>query len=302
MDMIFYLYLSILLITGTALWAIISIPKHYLFKAMYIPAVMATVLLLYHTYNGILGYATKEDPPEIIQYIHHVTNKDTNTIYLLLKEPGQTAPRLFVFPWNEELEKKLKGNKKAKGQNVVVYGKLKRDKNLNNTADQKWIWYDMTPAELMPKAYNDEDDNVETSESGIELIKNFEGRRLVAYQDSVGVWTIGYGHTKTAYEGRLIIKSTADRLLAEDLVEFEKYIVNLVTVPLTQNQFDALVSWTFNVGPKNLGESTLLKKLNQGLYNEVPDEMRRWNKAGGEILEGLIRRRDAEAEMFGRTG
>ena len=86
-----------------------------------------------------------------------------------------------------------------------------------------------------------------------------------------------------------------------NLVEFEKYVEKYVTVSLTQNQFDALVSWTFNLGPGNLKESTMLKKLNQGLYEEVPDEMRRWNKAGGEVLEGLVRRRDAEAELFGTS-
>ena len=114
----------------------------------------------------------------------------------------------------------------------------------------------------------------------------------------MGVWTIGYGHTKDVWEDRLIIKKTADRLLAEDLAEFEKYVDNLVEVPLTQNQFDALVAWTFNLGPTNLSESTLLKKLNAGDYDSVPDEMRRWNKAGGKVLDGLVRRREAEAQLF----
>ena len=299
MSMIFYLYLSLLLIAGTALWAIVSMPKQYMFKAFYIPIVMVTVLLLYYTYNGILGYATREDPPEIIQYIYHTTNKDTNTIFLLVIEPKETEPRMFALPWNKELEEKLKGNQKARGEGVVVYGKLKRQGNDNvNTTDQKWIWYDMAPAELVPKWLESEDENMETSKNGIELIKEFEGRRLVAYQDSVGVWTIGYGHTKDVWEDRLIIKSTADRLLAEDLAEFEKYVDNLVEVPLTQNQFDALVAWTFNLGPTNLSESTLLKKLNAGDYDSVPSEMKRWNKAGGEVLEGLVRRREAEAALF----
>jgi len=299
MSMIFYLYLSLLLIAGTALWAIVSMPKQYMFKAFYIPIVMVTVLLLYYTYNGILGYATREDPPEIIQYIYHTTNKDTNTIFLLVIEPKETEPRMFALPWNKELEEKLKGNQKARGEGVVVYGKLKRQGNDNvNTTDQKWIWYDMAPAELVPKWLESEDENMETSKNGIELIKEFEGRRLVAYQDSVGVWTIGYGHTKDVWEDRLIIKSTADRLLAEDLAEFEKYVDNLVDVPLTQNQFDALVAWTFNLGPTNLSESTLLKKLNAGDYDSVPSEMKRWNKAGGEVLEGLVRRREAEAALF----
>ena len=297
--MIFLLYLSLLLIAGTALWAIISLPKQYLFKAFYIPIVLVTVLLLYYTYHGILGYATKEDPPEVMQYLHHETNRDTDLIYLLIVAQGKDEPRMYVLPYNEELEKKLKANGEARGIGIQVYGKLLKSRKGEENRGE-WIWYDMAPSELMPKNYN-EDEDVETSENGIELIKDFEGRRLVAYQDSVGVWTIGYGHTKTAHEDKLIIKSTADRLLAEDLVEFEKYVEKYVTVSLTQNQFDALVSWTFNLGPGNLKESTMLKKLNQGLYEEVPDEMRRWNKAGGEVLEGLVRRRDAEAELFGTS-
>ena len=294
--MIFLLYLSLLLIAGTALWAIISLPKQYLFKAFYIPIVLVTVLLLYYTYHGILGYATKEDPPEVMQYLHHETNRDTDLIYLLIVAQGKDEPRMYVLPYNEELEKKLKANGEARGIGIQVYGKLLKSRKGEENRGE-WIWYDMAPSELMPKNYN-EDEDVETSENGIELIKDFEGRRLVAYQDSVGVWTIGYGHTKTAHEDKLIIKSTADRLLAEDLAEFEKYVDTYVTVALTQNQFDALVSWTFNLGPGNLKESTMLKKLNQGLYAEVPDEMRRWNKAGGKVLEGLIRRREAEAKLF----
>ena len=142
------------------------------------------------------------------------------------------------------------------------------------------------------------DNSMKTSGIGIELIKEFEGCRQVAYQDSVGVWTIGYGHTKDVYEGQLVIKKTCETMLAEDLEEFENYVESYVKVELSQNQFDALVAWTFNLGPGNLSESTMLKKLNEGDYESVPDEMRRWNKAGGEVLNGLVRRRDAEAELF----
>jgi lysozyme len=142
------------------------------------------------------------------------------------------------------------------------------------------------------------DNSMKTSEVGIELIKEFEGCRQVAYQDSVGVWTIGYGHTKDVYEGQLVIKKTCEKMLAEDLEEFEDYVESYVKVELSQNQFDALVAWTFNLGPGNLSESTMLKRLNEGDYAAVPDEMRRWNKAGGEVLNGLVRRRDAEAELF----
>ena len=142
------------------------------------------------------------------------------------------------------------------------------------------------------------DNGMKTSDVGIELIKEFEGCKQVAYQDSVGVWTIGYGHTKDVYEGQLSIKKTCERFLAEDIAEFEDYVEAIVEVSLSQNQFDALVAWTFNLGPGNLLKSTMLRKLNEGDYDAVPDEMRRWNKAGGEVLNGLVRRRDAEANLF----
>ena len=139
---------------------------------------------------------------------------------------------------------------------------------------------------------------MKTSDVGVEMIKEFEGKKQVAYQDPAGVWTIGYGHTKGVEKGQLCIEKTCDRFLREDLEEVEEYIDRLVEVPLTQKQYDALVAWTFNLGPTNLKESTMLRKLNYGDYESVPEEMRRWNKAGGEVLNGLVRRRDAEANLF----
>tara|TARA_R100001440_G_scaffold66831_3_gene87975 strand:+ start:3379 stop:3822 length:444 start_codon:yes stop_codon:yes gene_type:complete len=136
------------------------------------------------------------------------------------------------------------------------------------------------------------------SEEGISLIKKFEGCELEAYQDSVGVWTIGYGHTKDVKEGDKINKDEATHLLAEEMPEYEGYINDMVKVELTQCQFDGLVCWVYNLGPTNLKESTLLKVLNEKKYNEVPGQMRRWNKAGGEVLKGLIRRREAESLLF----
>jgi len=134
--------------------------------------------------------------------------------------------------------------------------------------------------------------------NGINLIKEFEGVRLAAYQDSVGVWTIGYGHTKGVKEGDQLTREDAETILAEELDEYTKYVKKYVTVPLNQNQFDALVSWTYNLGPGNLRESTMLKVLNNGEYDKVPDEMKRWNRAGGKVLAGLVRRREAEAKLF----
>jgi lysozyme len=137
-----------------------------------------------------------------------------------------------------------------------------------------------------------------TSQEGIDLIKHFEGCETKAYQCSADVWTIGYGHTFCVKEGDKITEEEAEALLKEDLCDFEEHVDRLVTVSLNQDQFDALVSWTFNLGPTNLKESTLLRKLNEGHYDDVPAEMARWNRAGGEVLEGLKRRRKAEGLLW----
>ncbi len=137
-----------------------------------------------------------------------------------------------------------------------------------------------------------------TSPEGIDLIKHFEGCETKAYQCSANVWTIGYGHTRGVREGDEITDDKAEYLLLEDLKHFEGYVDRLVEVSLNQDQFDALVSWTFNLGPTNLGESTLLRKLNQGHYDEVPSEMARWNRSDGKVSEGLKRRRKAEGLLW----
>ena len=139
---------------------------------------------------------------------------------------------------------------------------------------------------------------MKTSAEGLSLIKKFEGCELYAYQCSAGVWTIGYGHTKDVEPGMQITKEDAEEMLVEELHEYESYINDFVTAPLSQNQFDALVSWVYNLGPANLKASTMLKVLNAGNYDEVPAQMKRWNKAGGKVLEGLIRRREAESLLF----
>ena len=137
------------------------------------------------------------------------------------------------------------------------------------------------------------------SQNGIDLIKHFEGCELEAYKCPAGVWTIGYGHTKGIQPGMVITEETANDMLVEELEEYENYINSMVKCPLLQNQFDALVSWVYNLGPANLQASTLLKVLNAGDYAGVPAQIMRWNKAGGKVLEGLTRRRQAEADLFG---
>ena len=135
-------------------------------------------------------------------------------------------------------------------------------------------------------------------QKGIDLIKHFEGCELNAYKCPAGVWTIGYGHIKGVSKGMSITQEQAEQMLLDELKEYENYINELVTVNLSQNQFDALVSWVYNLGPANLQSSTLLKVLNSGDYSGVPAQIERWNKAGGKVLEGLIRRREAESALF----
>lgn len=135
------------------------------------------------------------------------------------------------------------------------------------------------------------------SENGLELIKHFEGLELEAYRCPGGVWTIGYGHTKTAGPGMKCTEKEAEAMLKYEIEEYEGYI-NRLNVKLNQEQFDALVSWVYNLGPANLLSSTLLKRLKSGDYWDVPDQIRRWNKSSGSVLAGLVRRREAEACLF----
>ena len=140
--------------------------------------------------------------------------------------------------------------------------------------------------------------NMKLGTQGLELIKTFEGLELNAYKCAAGVWTIGYGHTKSVQEGMVISEDTANDMLMEELVEYENYVNTLVKVPLSQNQFDALVSWVYNLGSSNFQASTMLKVINANDMVNVPAQIMRWNKAGGKVLEGLTRRRQAEADLF----
>jgi lysozyme len=140
---------------------------------------------------------------------------------------------------------------------------------------------------------------MKTGQKGLDLIKHFEQFRGDAYQDSVGVWTIGYGRIKGVKSGDTCTLEQAEAWLAEELDhEYEGYVNKYVTVPLTQDQFDGLVAWVYNLGGGALRSSTLLKRLNASLYDEVPFQMKRWNKAGGKVLRGLVRRRCSEALLF----
>lgn len=135
-----------------------------------------------------------------------------------------------------------------------------------------------------------------------ELIKRFEGFSSTPYPCPAGVWTIGYGTTNgVTMHSEPISREYAEELLRDDVSRFEDAVNRYVKVPLTQNQFDALVSWTYNVGEGALKKSTLLKKLNKGEYDKVPYELARWNKADGNVLNGLTRRRAAEADLWSQS-
>lgn len=136
------------------------------------------------------------------------------------------------------------------------------------------------------------------SEEGKNLIKKFEGCELEAYRCAAGVWTIGYGHIKDVSRGMTITQSEADEMFNHEIKEYETYVNTAVTVPLSQNQFDAIVSWVFNLGNGNLQASTMLKVINSGDHAGVPAQIKRWNKAGGKVLDGLVRRREAEALLY----
>ncbi|MBS7541994.1 lysozyme [Ancylobacter oerskovii] len=143
------------------------------------------------------------------------------------------------------------------------------------------------------------------NDAGLALIKQWEGRRLTAYRDPVGVWTIGYGHTDAAgppavKRGQKITEAQAEAMLRADLAQYEAAVEEAVDVPLSDNQFAALVSFCFNVGSGNFRASTLLKQLNAGDRAAVPGELAKWNRAGGKVLAGLANRRAAEAGLWAR--
>lgn len=136
------------------------------------------------------------------------------------------------------------------------------------------------------------------------IIKHFEGCKLKAYQDSVGVWTIGYGNTfygdgSRVKPGDVITQAQANDLLPIIVKKFAMDVYKFVKRPLLQHEYDALVSFTYNVGIGNFEKSTLLKKVNNNAPgDQIQAEFAKWNKAGGKVLNGLIRRRNSEAVLY----
>lgn len=146
-------------------------------------------------------------------------------------------------------------------------------------------------------------ESMSVSNKGVDLICEFEGKRLVAYDDGVGVWTIGFGTIKYPSGNRVKKGDTctleqAKEYMRHDLIEFEHAVNSSVKAPLNQNQFDALVSLAYNIGSSAFKSSTLVKKLNAGDYQGAADQFNVWINAGGKRMQGLVNRRDREKLLF----
>lgn len=143
------------------------------------------------------------------------------------------------------------------------------------------------------------------SDEGIRLIKSFEGYhralpdgRCVAYRCPAGVWTLGWGCTEGIREGMVWTESDAEEALRRELSQFEAGVNRLVTADINQNQYDALVSFAYNVGLGGLQRSTVLKRVNSRDFSKVPAALAMWNKGGGKVLPGLVARRQREGALF----
>ena len=139
---------------------------------------------------------------------------------------------------------------------------------------------------------------MEYSDNGLKFTTQFEGLRLQSYQDSVGVWTIGWCHTRDVAPSQSITQDQAMEFLKEDIQPCVDFINSQCKVQLNQNQFDALVDFAFNLGTGALGGSTLFKLVNAGDFAAAAEEFIKWNHAGGKVLPGLTKRRLAERDLF----
>jgi GH24 family phage-related lysozyme (muramidase) len=145
---------------------------------------------------------------------------------------------------------------------------------------------------------------VSVNKATLDLIKQYEGCKLTAYQDIVGVWTIGYGTTSmaglgiTPAKGMTITQDRAEDLLRQGIDKFATTIDAMITANVNANEFGACVSLAYNIGPTAFAKSTVLRELNAGNYDKAAAAFRMWNKAGGEVIKGLVNRREAEINLF----
>ena len=150
----YLIYGSLVLITLLCLWAIISIPKNYLFKTLLIPAMLLIAVSTWYTYNAILGYGTEFKPTERVLYHAYVADKENDKIYILLTTAGDGEPRLHIYPYSAELEEQLQGAEEKNQQGVVVVAEIKLQDAQGSRrfmTDEEWIFYELPPTEWMPK-------------------------------------------------------------------------------------------------------------------------------------------------------
>ena len=151
----YIIYASLVLITLMCLWALISIPKNYLFKSLLIPVMILVAVSTWYTYNAILGYGTEFKPDKEVVYHSHVADKNAGKIYILLTAFGEDEPRLHIYPWSEELEKQMQGADGQQSAGVLVVGMLNKKDPKNSRPleddESEWVFYMMPPNEFMPK-------------------------------------------------------------------------------------------------------------------------------------------------------
>ena len=150
----YLIYVSLILITLICLWALISIPKNYLFKSLLIPAMLIVAVSMWYTYEAILGYGTEFKPTERVMYHSHVADKENEKIYILLTTAGDEEPRLHIYPYSAELEEQLIGAQNKSQEGVVVVAKLQLMREQGDRrfeSDEKWVFYELPPTEWMPK-------------------------------------------------------------------------------------------------------------------------------------------------------
>ncbi|MEA5581692.1 glycoside hydrolase family protein [Nodularia harveyana UHCC-0300] len=159
--------------------------------------------------------------------------------------------------------------------------------------------FTVTPDDAVPPSVPEPRASIKTiNAEGLRLLQSFEGLYLEAYLDPVNIWTIGWGATEGVYKGMKITKAQAEEILKKELSKFEAAVAKAVKVQINDNQHSALVCFSYNVGARALFKSTLLALLNQGKYQEAADQFLRWDKARGQALLGLSRRRRAEQSLF----
>ena len=150
----YLIYGSLVLITLLCLWAIISIPKNYMFKSLLIPAMLVVAVSMWYTYNAILGYGTEFKPDVKVMYHAHVADKTNGKIYILLSAAGDGEPRLHIYPYSAELEEQLVGAQDKQQQGVVVVAEIKLQDVQGSRrfeTNEKWVFYELPPTDWMPK-------------------------------------------------------------------------------------------------------------------------------------------------------